>query len=278
MAGAAVFEVVLTMILAALTAGAAAIAVAGSKARLISTFSKVGALLRKFAQAARKLKIQSRNRKAKGKTADFKDLETIEAEPKKSSSGPSNTAKASVPESVPMSQEKYDEIINLEAGNRPEDVGEYLPKDYIDAHLDKFNQEGGAFVVIEDWIDNPSYKSFPKDGKFVGLSSEMDNVIRSYKESGNDWKVLRDELNLGENVDLSSTRISYVKIEPGDPRFQYSIPTGNEKGAYPNEWVPGGLTKSGTREATMSGGDIINHDNNIDNLNKVPGLNVEQLQ
>jgi len=79
MAGGAVFEIVLTMILAALTAGAAAVAVAGSKARLISTFSKVGALLRKFAQAARKLKIQSRNRKAKGKPADFKDLETIEA-------------------------------------------------------------------------------------------------------------------------------------------------------------------------------------------------------
>ncbi len=61
-------------------------------------------------------------------------------------------------------------------------------------------------------------------------------------------KILRDELNLGKNTDLSGSRFSYVKLPPGDKRFSYKMPTGNEGGAYKGEWVPGGLTKSGTSE------------------------------
>ncbi|CCU73181.1 hypothetical protein [Thalassolituus oleivorans] len=282
-AGTAAFELILTIIMAAVTGGVGAVAAIGSKAHLIKKFQKVGDLLSDFAKATRKLKLEGKKRKAKGNSAKFSDMETDQVQAKKTDAhgaetGPKNSANATVPKSVPMTQEKYDEIINLERGNRPNDVGEYLSKDYVDSHLNKFKEEGGAFIVIEEWISAPEYTSFPKDGKFVGLSSEMDQVVTKYKDSGGDWRVLRDELNLGENTDLSSAKISYVKLSPNDPSFEYSMPNGNERGAYEHEWVPGGLTKSGTSEATLSGGDRIIHNNNVDNLKKNSGLVVEPLQ
>ena len=191
-----------------------------------------------------------------------------------------NTANAKVPAHVPMSQAEYDRIINLEKGNRPEDVSNYLPQEYIDAHLDRFKEEGGAFIVVEGWIasTDPSRQTFQPSGKFVGLKSEMDVVIQKYKESGNDWKVLRDELNLGEDVDLSNERIAYVKLPPDDKRFQYNIPTGNEAGAYKAEWVPGGFTKSCTTEATLDGGHKIRHDSKVGNIVDMFDSSAEILQ
>jgi hypothetical protein len=191
-----------------------------------------------------------------------------------------NSSNAKVPSNVDMTQEEYDRIINLEQGNRPKNVSDYLPKNYVDAHLDRFKTEGGSFVVVEGWISspNPARQTFQPSGKFVGLRSEMDQVIKKYKDSGNDWKVLRDELNLGDNVDLSNERISYVKLPPEDKRFQYELPTGNEPGAYEGEWVPGGFTKNGTAEATLTGGDKIKHNGDIDNIINIFGDNAERLQ
>ena len=90
----------------------------------------------------------------------------------------------------------------------------------------------------------------------------MDDVIKKYEDTS-DWKVLRDELNLGDGVDLSKDKIMYVKIDPGDTRFKYEIPTGNEPGAIPGEWVPGGKTKSGTTEAALVGSEKITHDKSL---------------
>ena len=87
-AGSGAFELILTIILAAVTGGAGVVAAIGSKAPLIRKFRKVGDLLSDFAKATRKLKIQSKQRKAKGKPADFKDLETSETTAKKGKSGP----------------------------------------------------------------------------------------------------------------------------------------------------------------------------------------------
>jgi len=146
--------------------------------------------------------------------------------------------------------------------------------------LDKFiKTEGGAFVV-EGWIasPDPDRKTFQSSGKFIGLSSEMDKVIKRYKDQGNDWKVLRDELNLGENVDLSNERIAYVKLPPDDKRFQYEMPTGNEAGAYQGEWIPGGFTKNGTIEATLTGGNVIKHDGDVDNIISMFNKKSELLQ
>jgi hypothetical protein len=163
-----------------------------------------------------------------------------------------------------MSQAKYDEVINLEKGNRPADTREYLPEQYVNMHEEAFKQQGGSFVVIDEWIERSSYPTFPPR-KFVGLPSEMDTVVAKYKASGGNWQVLNRELNLG-SADLSSAKIYLVKIKPDDPRFKYEIPNGNEAGAYPKEWVPGGETKSGTKEAALIGSEKINHGADMNKL------------
>lgn len=78
----------------------------------------------------------------------------------------------------------------------------------------------------------------------------MDDVIRKYKASG-DWRVLRDELNLGPNTDLSGEDIFYVNISGNDTRFSFDMPNGREAGVIEGEWVPGGLTKNGVPEAAL---------------------------
>jgi RHS repeat-associated protein len=114
------------------------------------------------------------------------------------------------------SAEAYNRMKQVEAmekGTRP-DPATYLPPSYIDAHRQKFDTEGGAFIVVESWTAGSRYPGLPPR-KFVGLSSEMDDVVKKYETSG-DWRVLRDDLNLGDDVDLSNDKIMYVKIDPGD--------------------------------------------------------------
>lgn len=188
---------------------------------------------------------------------------------------PNNTSNAIKSDRVPMTQEKFDEVINMERGNRPADVGEYLPKDFIEARRAKFETEGGSFVVIDSWITDSKYPTFPPR-KFVGLPSEMDAAIAEYRASGNDPQVLNKALDLGAS-DLSAAKIYLVKVEPGDPRFSFDMPNGNEAGAYPNQWVPGGETKSGTMEAALIGSEKIVHNQSVQELlDQFP--NWEQLQ
>jgi RHS repeat-associated protein len=152
---------------------------------------------------------------------------------------------------------KMKDVSAIAKGSRDEDIRKYLPDSYIDEHARRFNDEGGAFIVIESWTTGGRYPTLPPR-KFVGLRSEMDKVVDEFQSSG-DWRVLRDKLNLGDTVDLSGDRILYVKIQPGDPRFRYEIPHGNEAGVIPGEWVPGGFTKSGTQEAALVGSEAVNH-------------------
>ncbi|MEC8103860.1 MAG: hypothetical protein VX133_08990 [Pseudomonadota bacterium] len=284
-AGSGAFELILTIIVAAVTGGAGVVAAVGSKMHLVRKFKGVGEHLVEFAKASRSIK--KAKKESQGQNTGPGKFESEAGSAKQTNphgaetgevSKPKNTANAVVPENVPMTQEKFDEIINLENGNRPDNPAEYLPEEYISEHLAKFENEGAGIIVIEDWISNPKYKTLSPDGKFVGLGSEMDILIEKYKVSGGDWKILRDGLNLGENVMLEDSRIAYVKTKPKDPRFEYSIPTGNEGGAYEGEWIPGGYTKAGTAEATMSGGEHIVHNNNIDNLSKIDNIYVEKLQ
>ncbi|WP_205894569.1 RHS repeat domain-containing protein, partial [Pseudomonas viridiflava] len=178
---------------------------------------------------------------------------------------PTNSANATKPDHLPMTQEKFDEIIDMDKADRPPNPGDYLPESYVTAHRELFAKEGGSFVVIEKWITTARFPGFP-ERKFVGLTSEMEKVIGKYKSANNDWRILNDELNLGS--DLSKEKIYLVKISPGDPRFQYEMPNGQEAGAYPKEWVPGGATKSGTKEAALIGSEKIQHDNDINALLK----------
>ena len=60
--------------------------------------------------------------------------------------------------------------------------------------------------------------------------------------------------------------MEHIKIDPKDSRFSFDMPNGNEGGAIPGEWIPGGYTKNGTTEAALIGSENISHNKNINEL------------
>lgn len=159
-----------------------------------------------------------------------------------------------------------DAVLFIPKGDRPP-VTDYLKQTYINAHTSKFTQEGAGFIIVKSWTESgdEAFTTLPSR-KFVGLRSEMDNIINQYKTQGNDWTILRDELNLGENTNLANEEIYYITIDGNDSRFTFEIPNGNESGAIIGEWEPGGYTKNGTTEAALVGSENITHNKNINQL------------
>lgn len=146
-------------------------------------------------------------------------------------------------------------------------TSKYVTSSYKSHHIGKFDQQGCGFIVVRSWIEGGNPQNITlAPRKFVGLRSEMDDIINRYKTSGNDWTILRDELNLGTNTNLEAEEIYYVTISPGDTRFSYDLPEGNEGGAIPGEWVPGGYTKNGTAEACLIGANNVVHNHDINQL------------
>lgn len=77
--GSAVFEIILAIVMAAVTGGVGVVAAVGSKAHLIKKFQKVGDLLQDFAKATRSLKSQAKKRKTKGNQNAALPVEKVEA-------------------------------------------------------------------------------------------------------------------------------------------------------------------------------------------------------
>lgn len=148
----------------------------------------------------------------------------------------------------------------------------YLDANYITNHINKFNQEGGAFIIRKSDIINPNYNKLV-DRKFIGLKSEMETVINKYKNAGKDKQILIDELDLGNNYFSSANDdVFLVTVEP-NKGFVFDIPTGNEIGAYVGQWVPGGYTKHGTAEAVISNSSNFVHNNNFETFKSIFGIN-----
>ena len=77
MGGGAVFEIILTAVLAALTGGVGAVAATASKARHITKFKKLGELFVDFAKATKRAAAYAKDRaKRAAKTRDYGDLKT----------------------------------------------------------------------------------------------------------------------------------------------------------------------------------------------------------
>jgi RHS repeat-associated protein len=179
-----------------------------------------------------------------------------------------NSANFKKPEHIPMTQEKFDEIINQERFNR-DAPSTYLPDEYITAHLDRFREQGATIVQPGSSLDPKSeFKTWPL-GKFAGLPEDMEPIISEFKKTG-DHQILNDKLALGlkgeKFKEFTEQPILVIRIAPDDPRFKFEMPTGNEFGAYPREWVPGGESKGGIREAVLGGADKVGHNNDIHQL------------
>ncbi|ADB40275.1 hypothetical protein [Spirosoma linguale] len=150
-------------------------------------------------------------------------------------------------------------ILAIPKPDRP-NVDVYMNPIHKATQLRKFNTEGGAFVIRKsDVIRNQNYKTIV-DRKFVGLKSEMDNVIIKYNNAGKDTKVLVEELDLGDDYFQPNDEVFYVTVKPNQG-FYFDLPNGNERGAYEELWIPGGFTGHGTAEAVLSNSGSYVHNN-----------------
>lgn len=140
------------------------------------------------------------------------------------------TATASEVKYLLIKKGKFDEIIAIPKGNRP-DPSTYLSQQHINAHLAKF--DGGVTKIA---AIAPTGAYGPPGGTFVIPKSVADNVIA--QANGN---VATMEQLLG--FPTGSLGNSPVRVNIPSPSG-LRMPSGNEVGANA-QWIPGGFTSPG---------------------------------
>ncbi|WP_168991119.1 hypothetical protein [Mycobacterium attenuatum] len=156
-----------------------------------------------------------------------------------------------------LSAEHRDEIVAMPKGARP-DPSEYLSPEYIERHLEKFNEGATRFMPESNLA---KYGIAQRDGtSFVIPKKEADAMIEA---SRGDLRAMENELGLPQGF-LDSNTI--VRIDIADPKaFNVRIPSGNEAGAN-EQWIPGGRLPNGASEAVIDGGDIPPDDYTVTNV------------
>ena len=135
-----------------------------------------------------------------------------------------------------LDQAKINDIILTNKGFRP-DPSTYLTQEYIDAHLDLF-EDGVTKIVCQAPIGTAG----PPTGTFVMPSSVADDLI--LKANGD---ILELERSLG--LTPGSLGDNPVRLDINYP-INLRLPSGNELGAN-SQWIPGGYTSGGLLEAVI---------------------------
>ncbi|TVZ37139.1 putative hemagglutinin DUF637 [Alteromonadaceae bacterium 2753L.S.0a.02] len=160
-------------------------------------------------------------------------------------------AKLSYYDQIPLSAEDVWEIYLLPKTRRP-DPSEYLSNEYIANHLSKFKDEAGgvSWLMQKEFIDDPAISPNKVlgrvDGQFVMPKTELDSLLR---RTGGDLSKIEAELGIPEG---RWQGMEFVRIDVRNPEsLNLRMATGNESGAYIDEWLPGGYTPLGIPEAVI---------------------------
>lgn len=148
---------------------------------------------------------------------------------------------------APLSAAQRDRIIATPKGSRP-DPKTYLPPDYVEAHLARFDQGATRFMTRGN-LDK--YGIGQRDGtSFVMTRAEADAMLKATR--GNK-RAMEEALGLPENF-LETNEL--VRIDIPSPRaMNLRIPSGNEAGAN-DLWIPGGRLPTGSLEAVIDAGEL----------------------
>ncbi len=145
---------------------------------------------------------------------------------------------------VPISREKFDEILATEKGQRPAPET-YLPAEYIAEHLRNFD-DGASRILIRS-----SYEEYgigkPDAGKSEFVLTNVD-ARKMLDESGGDPIKLAQMLGIPEDQ-LANDSLVLVQFHPTSS-YASLMPSGNEWGAN-DQWLPGGKLPHGDLEAIV---------------------------
>jgi hypothetical protein len=161
--------------------------------------------------------------------------------------GPGHDSRQSGDTSVAgLTDEKRDEIVAIEKGTRP-DPSDYLSQEYIQHHLEQFDQGGTRFMLKDTFED---FGIGQIDGTtFVFPSSEIDALMKSTK---GDPTALEKALGLPDGY----FKDNVIRVDIRDlENYNLRIPSGNEAGANV-KWLPGGTLPKGMPEAVIDGSKV----------------------
>ncbi|MDO5650023.1 MAG: hypothetical protein Q4G11_05405, partial [Gallicola sp.] len=138
-----------------------------------------------------------------------------------------------------LSLEQVEKIKGVPKGQKPLPET-YLSESYIDNHLDTFKKSGAVKIMSGE----PSGTIGSKGGTFVLSGDELSEIIQN---ADGDLSKIESVLGLDKGYLGSNPVIVTVKDSPS-----LRIPSGNELGALPEYWEPGGYTSGGIKEAVIN--------------------------
>lgn len=207
-AGSGAFELILTIIVAAVTGGAGVVAAVGSKMHLVRKFNKVGDLLADFAKASKRIK--NRKKVFNGKNTGPGKLESVDGSVKKTDAHGAETGEATKRNelSAPTKRPSY---VHGQSDNGP---GEWAARHTPEKGAKYQKQVTGAPRHTEYIVKSDRMKS--GEIKFDGYDPEK-NVLVDAKDYNNwpkdeNWSkdiVLRDARKQSEIAADVKTKIEW---------------------------------------------------------------------
>ncbi|MBB3059779.1 DNA/RNA non-specific endonuclease [Microbulbifer rhizosphaerae] len=213
LSGSAAFEILFTIVLAAVTAGAGLAASAASQARHLAKFRKVGDLLMEFAEHLKKVRqrLKRSNPGDKDRTASYSDLEVEEIVDSKPTSNSSSATSTSRIRKVKETYNGNEAEWTIDEQGRPTSVEATLSKSekggVRSSAETKLQQEvGGDTRLDSDEGGHIIGHRFMSDQGEKNLFPQNSNLNRgAYKKMENEWA---DWTNEGFEVKLK------VSLEP----------------------------------------------------------------
>ena len=138
-----------------------------------------------------------------------------------------------------LSLEQVEKIKGTPKGQKPLPET-YLSEGYINNHLNLFKKSGAVKIMPSE----PSGTIGGKGGTFVMSGDELSEIIRNA-----DGDVAKIESVLGLDKGYLGSNPVIVTIQDTS---SLRLPSGNELGAWPEYWEPGGYTSGGIKEAVIN--------------------------
>ena len=135
--------------------------------------------------------------------------------------------------------EQAEKIKHIEKGQKPAPET-YLSDEYIQNHLQSFKDSGAVKIMPNE----PSGTIGGKGGTFVMSGDILDEIIRY---ANGDISKIEDALGLDSGY-LGKNPVIVMMDDSSNVR----MPSGNELGAWPEYWEPGGYTSGGIKEAVIA--------------------------
>ena len=138
-----------------------------------------------------------------------------------------------------LSLEQVEKIKGTPKGQKPLPET-YLSEEYINNYLNSFKKSGAVKIMPSE----PSGTIGGKGGTFVMSGDELSEIIRNA-----DGDVAKIESVLGLDKGYLGSNPVIVTIQDTS---SLRLPSGNELGAWPEYWEPGGYTSGGIKEAVIN--------------------------